>query len=76
MNSPQTIADQAIGLAYIHADEGSMQSSAKVCIDDAFSLYCKSEYGYATKRALKSLGYSVGIFHSDYKLVQEWIDSY
>lgn len=46
---------------------GDMESSARLCLADAVSLYDKGEYAYACNRALDSLSYSVGIFHSDYQ---------
>jgi hypothetical protein len=44
-----------------------MESSSRLCLADAVSLYDKGEYAYACKRALDSLSYSVGIFHPDYQ---------
>lgn len=46
---------------------GNMESSARVCLEDAISLYDAGEYEAAKKRAIDSLRYSVGIFHADYK---------
>jgi hypothetical protein len=46
---------------------GDMESSSRLCLADAVSLYDKGEYAYACKRALDSLSYSVGIFHPDYQ---------
>lgn len=45
---------------------GNMESSARLCLTDAISLYEKGEFEAAKKRALKSLAYSIGVFHSDY----------
>ena len=44
-----------------------MVSSAKLCHDDAIDHYNGAMYGYAIGRAVKSLAYSVGIFHPDHK---------
>lgn len=58
---------EAIALAQEHQNEGQMISSARLCVNDAVSLYCKGEYSYAFWRAIKSLAYSVGIFGADYQ---------
>lgn len=44
-----------------------MESSARLCLADAITLYDKGDFEYAKKRAIDSLRYSVGIFHVDYK---------
>ncbi len=41
--------------------------SSRLCLADAVALEEKGELEYAKARALKSLAYSVGVFHSDYK---------
>jgi len=46
---------------------GAMESSARLCIDDAERLQAQGNLDYAKVRAVKSLGYSVGIFHNDYQ---------
>lgn len=46
---------------------GSMESSARLCLRDAVSLYGNGMIDDAKNRAIKSLAYSVGIFHPDYK---------
>lgn len=48
--------------------------SAMICLADAISLYNKFQWYYARKRALKSLAYSVGMFHDDYKKAAKHID--
>ena len=58
--------EKVMALARKHLG-GDMESSARLCLADAVSLYNKGEYTYAKKRALDSLLYSVGIFHPDYK---------
>ena len=42
-------------------------SSAEVCLGDAIACYDGGDYEHARQRALKSIAYSVGVFHSDYK---------
>lgn len=60
----------AIRLARKHVGNGAaMESSARLCLQDAIELHAEGEYDYAKKRALKSLGYSVGIFSVDYQKV-------
>lgn len=57
-----------LGLARKHLG-GDMESSARLCLEDAINLYNDGEYHYAQQRALKSLEYSVGIFHIDYQKI-------
>lgn len=45
---------------------GEMQSSAKLCLSDAEELQRRGDDDAAKTRAIKSLAYSVGIFHPDY----------
>lgn len=42
-------------------------SSARVCYHDAQHLYAIGDDDAARTRALRSLSYSVGVFHSDYE---------
>ena len=46
---------------------GQMESSARLCLADAIALYDAGNYDAAKVRALKSLSYSVGIFHPAYR---------
>ena len=55
--------DNVIILARKHL-EGD---SARLCLADAVKLYNAGDYPTARTRALKSLAYSVGVFHKDYK---------
>jgi hypothetical protein len=45
-----------------------MRSSAELCLKDAKALYTRGELTYSQQRAARSLAYSVGTDHSDYKL--------
>jgi hypothetical protein len=45
---------------------GEMESSARLCLADAIALYDADEMDAAKERALKSLAYSVGVFHPVY----------
>jgi hypothetical protein len=46
---------------------GVMESSARLCLEDAIRLRDEGKYDYAKQWAIRSLSYSVGIFHPDYK---------
>jgi hypothetical protein len=62
--------DKAIILARKHVGNGaSMESSARLCLADAINLQADGDYTNAKQRALKSLAYSVGVFHADYRKV-------
>lgn len=58
--------NQVIVLARKHLGTGVMDSSARLCLSDAITLVERGELEVAKSRALKSLQYSVGIFHKDY----------
>lgn len=53
-------------LARKHLGTGVMDSSARLCLADAIALADKGDFEHAKQRALKSLSYSVGVFHRDY----------
>lgn len=58
-----------IQLARKHVSNGAvMQSSAQVCLADAERLQAQGKCVEARNRAVRSLQYSVGVFHPDYKL--------
>lgn len=56
-------AAEIIELAQNHVGQNA---SAAICLSDAMKCLEKGEEEYAKKRAIRSLEYSVGIFHSDY----------
>jgi hypothetical protein len=61
-------ASQALDLARKHASNGAiMQSSAEFCLRDAESSHKEGLALVTIAHAVKSLSYSVGIFHADYK---------
>ena len=62
MNSKDVII-----LARKHLGSGVMDSSARLCLSDAIMLYDDGDLIHAKERALKSVFYSVGKFHADYK---------
>ena len=50
-----------------HIGKGHMIESAILCFSDALDLYAGGNYDQAKVRAKKSIAYSVGYFHPDYK---------
>ena len=57
-----------ITLARKHVDnDAPMSSSARLCLRDSIVQYDMGFFDYARKWAIKSLSYSVGVFHSDYQ---------
>jgi uncharacterized protein (UPF0332 family) len=65
--SQQAQAQNAINLATKNQNFGVMTSSAKLCLRDAKALFAAGKYEYAIGRAVRSIEYSVGIFHADHK---------
>lgn len=60
--------NEVIILARKHVSNGAaMESSARLCLTDAVALQEKGQLDDAKRRALKSMAYSVGIFHADYQ---------
>ena len=60
-------ANTVITLARKHVGNGAtMESSARLCLEDAVALKDAGKLDDAKRRALKSLAYSVGILHADY----------
>ena len=50
---------------------GRMESSARLCLEDALKLFDAGDFDAAKRRAVKSLGYSVGILHPDHRKASE-----
>ena len=59
--------NQIIILARKHCDTGAMASSARLCLASAIEAQNNGDYNTAKAWAVKSLKYSVGIFHKDYQ---------
>ena len=60
--------DQILALARKHVgDNPAMESSARLCLEDAVSCYNDVDYFYARKRALRSLSYSIGVLHPEFQ---------
>lgn len=67
----QAKANKAIVLARKHVGNGAqMESSARLCLADAIVEFDKGKLDNAHMWALKSLKYSVGVFHADYRSAQ------
>ena len=49
------------------ADNPSSEQSARLCLADAVSCYDAGDDDGARRRAVKSLAYSVGVGHRDYR---------
>lgn len=64
--------EDVIALARKHLGKGTMESSARLCLEDAVRLYDEGAYFDSRLRALKSLQYSVGCFHPDYRRADRW----
>lgn len=61
-------ANKALILARKHIGNGAvMDSSARACLADAIEQYDAGNYDAARMWATKSLAYSVGVFHADYR---------
>ena len=61
---------EVIELARKHVNNGAvMQSSAQACLESAERLQAQGKCVEARNRAVRSLQYSVGVFHPDYKRV-------
>ena len=59
---------EIIRLARKNVDNGAaMASSARLCLAEAVASFDDGQYDVAAARAVKSLSYSVGVFHEDYK---------
>ena len=57
-----------IQLARNHVGNGAaMESSARLCLADAIRHHDEGNYHRANVHALKSLAYSIGIAHADYR---------
>lgn len=65
-----TQAQKAIVLARKHIGNGAaMESSARSCLADAIAQFDAGKAESALMWAKKSLSYSVGVFHDDYRKV-------
>lgn len=66
--------NKAIILARCHVGNGAaMDSSARLCLADAIEFQQEGNFHLAANAALRSLKYSVGVFHADYKKVEAFV---
>jgi hypothetical protein len=66
-NEPVNVQD-IITLARKHVSNFvPTESSARICLADAVRLFDAEDYPAAERCAIRSLRYSVGIHHADYK---------
>lgn len=65
--------DDVIALAEKHLGKGDMVSSAELALEDAKQLRDEGTMSLdaAQRRALRSLAFSVGVFHPDYQRANE-----
>jgi len=59
--------ENAIRLARKHVHEGIMNSSVRHCLEEAIIAQNDELYEMANAWALRSLSYSVGVCHPDYR---------
>jgi hypothetical protein len=68
---------EVIRLAQSHLNNGAvMASSALSCCEDAMRLYVAGNDKAALMWSVKSLAYSVGVFHADHKVAQAAYDAF
>ena len=68
MTNTDMSTETLIRIARKHVGNGAeMESSARLCLQDAVKLADSHDEDAARRRALKSLAYSVGILHPDYR---------
>jgi len=60
-------AHETIILARKHLGTGVMDSSARLCLSAAILLHEEGHLMRSKDRALRSIAYSVGYFHPDYR---------
>ena len=59
---------EMVTLARKHVGNGAaMESSARLCLADAVACCNNGAFDSAKRHALKSLAYSIGILHPDYR---------
>jgi hypothetical protein len=60
-------ANQVLILARKHVNNGAaLESSARLCLADAVKLFDEGDHMGAKLQALRSLKFSVGMFHEDF----------
>lgn len=75
-NTVSEATTKILALAEKHANNGAtMQSSAIVCLDDARRFASEGREAYAQSWAIRSLSYTVGIFHADHRAAEAMADA-
>ena len=59
--------DKLFQAARKHLGKGTMESSARLCMEDAVNSRTRGDLENARYWAMRSIAYSVGIFHNDYR---------
>lgn len=57
----------AAATALVNANPGDMDSSARVCLADAWEHIAAGRQHRAAQRALRAVAYAVGYFHPEYR---------
>ena len=73
MSTTHTQMDKALRLARKHVHEGTMNSSVRFAMAEAIAASDRGDLEAAIQWSAKSLSYSVGVGHRDYKTVQEML---
>ena len=60
-------ASEIVELAAMHLSKAAMLSSAQLNLDEAREALAEGDEEAASRSAARSLKYSVGIFHEDYR---------
>lgn len=67
-SAKQTVALEVLVIAHQHQNnEAAMGTSARLCYEEALDAYVAKDYQRSYLRALRSLEYSIGILHPDYR---------
>ena len=74
-NTTYNQKDKALRLARKHVHEGTMNSSVRFAMAEAVAAEGRGDLRSAVMWAAKSLSYSVGVGHPDYKAVKEMQDA-
>jgi hypothetical protein len=64
--SIETLAFEALRTAQVHEHKGAMPSSAKLNSVEAEKAFNLGRFDLVFRRAIRSVEYSVGIFHADH----------
>lgn len=71
VSAEQAISAVETAKSHLLKMKGSMWSSAALCAGDAQQFLREGKHAFAHSWALRSLSYSVGIFHADYERISK-----